>query len=102
MLLGVEMAASRVLAPYFGNSLFVWAAIIGVILGGLAAGYWLGGALADRFPSPLTLAAVIGGGAVAVLAIPLLDRAVIEAVLALGSRARGSTPSSARCSSSGR
>ena len=81
VLLGVEMAASRVLSPYFGNSLFVWAAIIGVILGGLAAGYWLGGTLADRFPSPLTLAAVIGAAAVTVLAIPLLDRVVIEAVL---------------------
>jgi spermidine synthase len=88
VLLGVEMAASRVLAPYFGNSLFVWASIIGVILGGLAAGYWLGGALADRFPAPLTLAAVIGAGAAAVLAIPLLDRTVIEAVLAWDPGAR--------------
>ncbi|HUP32791.1 MAG TPA: fused MFS/spermidine synthase, partial [Gaiellaceae bacterium] len=88
VLLGVEMAASRVLAPFFGNSLFVWAAIIGVILGGLAAGYWLGGALADRYPSPLTLAGVIGAGAVTVLAIPLVDSIVIEAVLAWDPGAR--------------
>jgi spermidine synthase len=88
VLLGVELAASRVLAPYFGSSLFVWASIIGVVLGGLALGYWLGGALADRFPSSLTLAAVIGGGAAAVLAIPLADRPVIEAVLAWDPDAR--------------
>ena len=88
VLLGVELAASRVLAPYFGSSLFVWASIIGVVLGGLAAGYWVGGALADRYPSSLTLAAVIGGGAVAVLLIPLADRPVIEAVLAWDPGAR--------------
>ena len=44
----MELAASRVLAPYFGNSLFVWGALIGVVLAGLSVGYWLGGTLADR------------------------------------------------------
>jgi spermidine synthase len=82
VLLGVEMAASRVLAPFFGNSLFVWASIIGIVLGGLAAGYWVGGVLADRFPSTWTLAAVVAGGAAAVLLIPLLDGPVLEWVLA--------------------
>src|ERR687893_636345 len=65
VLLGVEMAASRVLAPYFGNSLFVWGALIGVVLTGLSVGYWAGGALADRLPAARLLFAVIGLGALA-------------------------------------
>ena len=52
VLLGVEIVASRVLAPSFGNSLFVWGSLIGVVLTGLAVGYWVGGVLADRYPSP--------------------------------------------------
>ena len=42
-LLGVEIAASRVLAPTFGSSLYVWGALIGVVLTGLSIGYWAGG-----------------------------------------------------------
>ena len=38
-----------VLAPYFGNSLYVWGALIGVVLAGLSTGYWVGGAIADRY-----------------------------------------------------
>jgi spermidine synthase len=82
VLLGVEIAASRVLAPYFGNSLFVWGAIIGVILAGLSAGYWLGGIVGDRWPAPLLLVATIALGGVAVGLVPLLDTTVIEGVLA--------------------
>jgi spermidine synthase len=79
--LGMEIAASRVLAPYFGNSLFVWGALIGVVLAGLAIGYWAGGWLADRWPTPRLLAAVMGLGALFVLAIPVLDQHVLEAIV---------------------
>jgi len=81
VLLGVEIAASRVVAPYFGNSLFVWGALIGVVLAGLSVGYWLGGALADRLPPAPLLVAVIGLGGLAVLAVPLVDERVLEAIV---------------------
>ncbi len=69
------------LAPFFGNSLFVWGALIGVVLAGLAVGYWLGGTLVDRFPTINLLLGMTAGGAAAVLAIPLLDGPVLRAIV---------------------
>jgi spermidine synthase len=80
-LLGVEIAASRVLAPTFGSSLYVWGALIGVVLSGLAIGYWAGGALADRWPSPYLFVGAIALGAVLVLLIPVVDEWVLEQVI---------------------
>ncbi len=51
-LMGLEIVGSRVLAPVFGTSLFVWGALITTFLAALAAGYALGGRLADRRPGP--------------------------------------------------
>jgi len=81
VLLGVEIAASRVVAPYFGSSLYVWGALIGVVLTGLSVGYWIGGALADRLPHIETLLAVMTAGAVLVLAIPYEDDWVLRHVV---------------------
>jgi spermidine synthase len=81
VLLGVEIAASRVLAPLFGNSLYVWGAVIGVVLAGLAIGYAAGGAAADRAPAPPLLFAVILLGAGAVLLIPVIESRVLEFVV---------------------
>jgi spermidine synthase len=81
VLLGLEIAASRVVAPYFGNSLFVWGALIGVVLAGLSTGYWAGGTLADRLPTPRLLLAVLGLSALLVLAIPFVDGWVLARVV---------------------
>jgi predicted membrane-bound spermidine synthase len=48
--MGVEILASRLVAPALGNSVLIWTNLIGVILLCLATGAWLGGLLADRFP----------------------------------------------------
>ncbi|HTS01177.1 MAG TPA: fused MFS/spermidine synthase, partial [Thermoanaerobaculia bacterium] len=58
-LMGLEIVGSRVLAPVFGTSLFVWGALITTFLAALAAGYALGGRLADRRPDPALLANVL-------------------------------------------
>ena len=62
VLLGMEIAASRVVAPFFGNSLFVWGALIGVVLAGLSVGYWGGGVLADLVPAARVLLSVMALG----------------------------------------
>ncbi len=79
--LGAEIAAVRLLAPYFGASTIVWANTIGIVLVALSAGYWLGGRLADRHPNMralclTALAAALLLAAVPFVADPLLDVAV--------------------------
>ncbi|GHU05915.1 hypothetical protein FACS1894158_10460 [Betaproteobacteria bacterium] len=59
----LEMAGSRVVAPYMGTSLIVWTALIGVIMASLSAGYWLGGIAADKRPEVHILARIVLGAA---------------------------------------
>jgi spermidine synthase len=68
--LGAEIAAARLMAPFFGASTIVWANTIGVVLVALSVGYWVGGRFADRHPHKHGLCALVLIAAVAVGLIP--------------------------------
>jgi spermidine synthase len=72
--LGAEIAAARLLAPYFGASTIVWANTIGVVLVALSVGYWLGGRYADRHPHLRGLCLVVLVAALLIAAIPFASR----------------------------
>ena len=73
----LELVASRVLAPVFGNTVFLWTCVIGIILAALSAGYWLGGELADRRPGLAALSTAFTAAGLAVALVPMLSRAVL-------------------------
>lgn len=76
--MATEICASRLLAPYFGDSTMVWANIIGLILASLSLGYWLGGKLADRHPSPYLLGAIVLAAALCVAVVPFAAHPLLE------------------------
>lgn len=75
--IGIELAASRLLAPFFGTSLFIWATLIGLTLIYLSIGYTIGGRLADRHPSPSVLYSITTVAAFTTGLIPLIARPIL-------------------------
>ncbi|MEQ1634636.1 MAG: fused MFS/spermidine synthase, partial [Planctomycetota bacterium] len=67
--MAVELTAVRLLAPFFGDSAYVWTNVIGVILLALALGAFTGGSLAER-PQGSPLGGLLLGAAAFVALVP--------------------------------
>ena len=76
--LALEMCAQRLLEAYFGTSLLVWANLIGLILIYLTVGYFLGGRLADRYPSQRVLCTITACAALATALIPFVSQGILS------------------------
>jgi spermidine synthase len=70
--LGAEIAAARLLAPWFGASTIVWANTIATVLVALSIGYWIGGRLADRDPTLAGLSRVVLAAAALLALVPFV------------------------------
>jgi MFS family permease len=77
----LEIIGARFLAKDFGGSFYVWVSQIGVILIALALGYFVGGALADRFRGISFLAGLLLSAAAVTAAIPDFAGPLINAII---------------------
>jgi spermidine synthase len=82
VLLGLEIAGSRVMAPYLGSSIYVWGSLISVFLIALSGGYLLGGRLADRWPRPQLLGGVLLLAGILLILLPALAAPVLKSIVA--------------------
>lgn len=81
----VELLGTRIIAPFYGASLYVWSSLISVTMIALALGYFIGGYWADRVKQT-RLAFIIASAALCILIIPWLTRFVLLATDPLGLR----------------
>jgi hypothetical protein len=76
--MGIELLGGRILAPYFGSSIYVWGALITVFMLALALGYLCGGRASMHAPSLKRLAAILLGAALMLMPVLLFGDALLD------------------------
>lgn len=84
--LAIELLGTRVIAPFYGASLYLWSALISVTLAALSLGYAIGGQWADRDAKLNRFCTIIGIAGLWVMAIPWLRVPVLATTEGLGLR----------------
>jgi spermidine synthase len=82
----IELLGTRLIAPFYGASLYVWSSLISVTMIALATGYFVGGRWADRAEKS-GLSLIIALAAFFILVIPWLTRPILLATDFMGLRA---------------
>src|SRR5262245_4892724 len=80
--MAVELLGGRLLAPYFGSSIYVWGALITVFMLALSLGYLLGGRAALHRPSLRRLALILCAAALTMVPVVLFSGPLLDALSA--------------------
>lgn len=65
----IEVVATRILSPYFGNTIFTVSSVLTVVLAALSLGYYIGGRISDKQPNDKAFFGIILLGGLSVLAL---------------------------------
>lgn len=72
IVMSTELVGAKILAPYFGTSLYVWACVMALTLGGLACGYFVGGRLSVQKNHEKILMTSVLCAAIYICCLPML------------------------------
>jgi len=78
-----ELIGAKLVAPYFGTSLYVWAAAIGITLAALSIGYFLGGEISKKINSSVPLFWILLSTGILVLFMSVIGKAIMSSTLSL-------------------
>lgn len=84
VVLAVEILGTRILAPFYGTTIYVWTSLISVTMGSLALGYFIGGKIVDKHPLPIVLFSVNIIAAFLVILPVKIDQYVLPATNSFG------------------
>ena len=84
--MAIELAGAKMIAPFYGTSLYVWASVLAVTLGGLTTGYFIGGWATYHYSPQKLLFGVLLAGTIFIALMPLLALKIMPATSALGLR----------------
>jgi spermidine synthase len=76
--MAAELLGAKMLAPYFGSSLYVWSTVLAITLGGLALGYFAGGEISYRNKNKLLLFYVVLLGALFLMCMPFASKFLLH------------------------
>ena len=79
----LELIASRVLSPYFGNSNLVWTSVIGIILLSTSTGNFIRGIIADKKDNLKNVKLIILISALLILLIPIIQSKVLNLIISI-------------------
>lgn len=81
--MAVELLGAKMIAPFFGTTIYSWAATLAVTLFALAAGYYIGGLFTTRYPAEKLLFFILILAGVFMLIMPFTSTAVMKATIHL-------------------
>ena len=79
----VELSSAKILSPYFGTSIYVWASVLGVTLSALMSGYYLGGYISSNYKKKEIVFWLMFIGGVLIVLTPLISGIVLPFTIRL-------------------